>query len=554
MSRRAEQRGDREGSDELRRRLREAEDTLEAIRQGEVDAVVVDGAQGKQIYTLESPDQPFRIFVEQMQEGALTVTLEGTILYCNRFFSDMVSRPLEQVRGQSIFDFVAPDDQDAFDRLLARAQGQGVRGECHLLGGDGENLPVQLAFNPLPAENFPTFGVVITDLRERERAKRLEAERMAAEEANAARDKFLAVVSHELRTPLNAVLGWTQLLQRQHDLPSSARRGLEIIERSAWSQSQLIDDLLDVSRVLAGKLRLELRPVSMNRIVEASVGVVQPSAESKGVRVEVFLPDNSPVVRGDADRLQQMAANLLSNAVKFTPEGGRVSVTLTESGGMAELDVTDTGIGIPGDYLPRLFELYQQIEGSTTRRAGGLGLGLAIVKELTELHGGSVQALSPGKDLGATFIVRLPLLESSAVDATPVEEVRPDYQRSLEGVSVLLVEDEDTAREMLTEVLEAVKVRVVAVPTAGDALRVLEEQPVELLVSDIGLPGMDGYELIRKIRSGSRSRRRLPAIALTAFAGRDDRRRALVAGYQVHLSKPVDQSELYAAISSLAGH
>ncbi|MEX1033077.1 MAG: PAS domain-containing sensor histidine kinase [Cellvibrionaceae bacterium] len=405
----------------LRRRLTEAEDTLEAIRGGEVDAVVVEASSGPQIYTLESPDQPFRVFIEQMQEGALTLNADGTIIYSNRFFADLVERPLKQVRGQAIQDFVAVGDQSQFQSLFELASQGVVRGECRLCSSSGADFPVQLAFNPLPPEELHMSGVVVTDLTERERAKKLEAQRLAAEEANAARDQFLAVVSHELRTPLNAILGWAQLLRRQNELSAAAERGLEIIERSAWSQSQLIDDLSDVSRVLAGKLRLDLRTVDLNRIIELAVGGIQPTAETKQIALEVDLAEPSLRVKGDADRLQQVIANLLSNAVKFTPEKGRVDISLDKTESGAELTIRDTGIGVPAEFLPRLFDLYQQIEGSTTRRAGGLGLGLAIVKQLTELHGGKVWAESQGAGKGATFTLRLPLIESSAVGERQTE-------------------------------------------------------------------------------------------------------------------------------------
>ncbi|MGQ9424811.1 ATP-binding protein [Gilvimarinus sp. F26214L] len=537
----------------LVRRLAEAEDTLSAIRGGEVDAVVVDGASGQQIYTLQSPDEPFRVFVEQMQEGALTLNGDGTIIYCNRFFADLVGRPLEQVRGQSIEAYILPRDLGHFTEMFQAARSTVHRGECWIMDSRGEGRPVQLAFNPLPSTDLQMFGVVVTDLTERERAKQLEAARLAAEEANAARDQFLAVVSHELRTPLNAVLGWTQLLRQQQGLPSAADRGLQIIERSAWAQAQLIDDLLDVSRILAGKLRLDLRPLDLSPVVEASVGTIQPEADAKNIALEYKKPDKLLRVRGDPDRLQQVIVNLLSNAVKFTPTGGRVTVRLQEANGTAELQVIDTGIGIPPEYLPQMFELYRQIEGSTTRRTGGLGLGLAIVKELTEIHGGTVAARSAGKDQGSTFVVRLPLLEANVVEQERVEPVAEDHRHELAGARVLLVEDEEVARDMLAQVLQLAGAQVVAVGTAGEALQVLGEVEVDLMVSDIGLPGMDGYELIRKVRAGGRSGRTLPAIALTAFAGREDRRRALLAGYQVHISKPVDQHELYAAISSLAG-
>lgn len=537
----------------LRRRLTEAEDTLDAIRGGEVDAVVVDGESGQQIYTLESPDEPFRIFVEQMQEGALTLNANGSIVYSNRFFADLVKHPLEQVRGQAMQHFVAAEDQTKVAKLIDAATRETVHGECSLRGSDGTLLPVQLAFNRLPAENLQMFGVVVTDLTERARAKQLEAKRWAAEQANAARDQFLAVVSHELRTPLHGIIGWTQVLRQRSDLSAPMQRGLEIIERNAWTQAQLIDDLLDVSGVLAGKLRLELQPVKLDRVIEAAVGTIQPAAQNKRIRLDIGQLEDTLQVRGDPDRLQQMVGNLLTNAVKFTPEGGEVRVSLRHVANEAEIEVSDTGIGIPDEYLVELFELYHQVEGSTTRRTGGLGLGLAIVKQLTELHGGKIWATSAGRDQGATFTLRLPLLVSVGSNEGADGMARSGSGCVLTGLRLLIIEDDEDAREMLTQVLGNAGAHVIPAATAAEALGLLEGEPVDLLVSDIGLPQMDGFELIRRIRASGRSGRDLPAVALTAFARREDRREALLAGYQVHFSKPTDHQELCAAIASLAG-
>lgn len=534
------------------RQLSEAEETLDAISAGAVDAVVVEGPTGPLIYTLESPDEPFRVFVEQMQEGAVTLNTDGVILYCNGFFADLLQQRLEQVRGRELREFIAPQSHAPFDSLQQAAAVDGTaHGECQLQTTVGETLPVQLAFNRLPAANVAMFGVVITNLTERARAQELEAARRTAEEANAARDQFLAIVSHELRTPLNAILGWTQLLQ-QRSKPASIERGLEVIERSARSQAQLIDDLLDVSRVLAGKLRLDREAVDLRLVVDTALETVQTTAEDKSVTITTWVPEQPVIVRGDADRLQQVIWNLLSNAVKFTPQNGVVHLSLTEQNGSAYLEVTDSGIGIAPEYLPRLFDFYQQIDGSTTRRSGGLGLGLAIVKQLTELHGGKVSADSQGQDRGSTFTLRLPI---SGTVIHNDEEQRNEERVApvLEGIKLLLVEDEIDARDVLSQLLEHAGAQVVAVGSAKEALKKLEMVSADLLISDIGLPEMDGYSLIKRIRAAGYSGRRLPAVALTAFASREDQRQALKAGFQVHIPKPVDKNELFGAIASLSG-
>ncbi len=538
----------------LRRRLQEAEDTLGAIRAGEVDAVVVDGPNGQQVYTLESPDEPFRIFVEQMQEGAITLSGDGTILYCNRFFADLLGRPLESIQGQTLLHFISDDWKEQFTRLLEAAAAGSAHGECRLHPAHGEPVPVQLALNRLPAEDPQTFGIVVTDLAVRERAERLEAARKAAEQANAARDQFLAIVSHELRTPLNAILSWTQLLLREGALPDALRHGLEVIERNAWSQAQLVDDLLDVSRVLAGKLRLEVQPVEIQRVINAAIATIQPSADERRISIRYESASDGLVVRGDAERLKQVVWNLLSNAVKFTAEGGEVCVQLSERESFAEIEVHDSGVGIPPAFLPQVFELYHQLDGRSTRRAGGLGLGLAIVRQLTELHGGEVRAASRGEGRGATFTVRLPLAAPAVVTGEPGAAAPLGSAPSLDGLRVILVEDEDDGREALTRLLESAGAAVLAAAAnAAEALSAIEREPADVLLSDIGLPDMDGYELIRRVRAGGHSAKGLPAVALTAYVGREDRRQALLAGFQAHLSKPVEQDELFAVLTSLAG-
>jgi PAS domain S-box-containing protein len=542
---------ERSGEGALRRAVTEAEETIAAIRAGEVDAVVVDGPAGQQIYTLESPDEPFRLFVERMQEGALTLSADETILYCNPFFANLVKQPIERVRGRPLAEFLAGGQEGALHEMLCAVTSGSMLPKSFSLRRGAETVPVQLAVSPLPAEDARMFCVVVTDMRERERAEKLEIERRAAEEAKLARDHFLAVVSHELRTPLNAVIGWAQMLRRRDDLPSAGQHGLDVILRNAWAQAQLIEDLLDVSRILAGRLRLDLKPIDLGAVVRAACASVQPAAEERRVALLVHVPPDSVTVRGDIDRLQQVVCNLVSNAVKFSPEEGEVSVTLHEDDGHAEIRVRDAGAGIPAAFLPRLFHAYQQREGATTRRSGGLGLGLAIVKQLTELHDGEVHAESPGEGRGATFIVRLPLVSDACVSGSDLASDRP--REAVRGLRLLVVEDDRDARELLLHLLVNAGAHVSAAASAPEALELLKGERFDLLLCDIGLPGMDGYELIRRVRAGGCTGRDLPAIAITAFAGRQDRREALVAGYQVHLAKPLDTGELFAVVQSLAG-
>jgi signal transduction histidine kinase/CheY-like chemotaxis protein len=406
--------------------------------------------------------------------------------------------------------------------------------------------------------------------RDQERVRLLAAEKEArseAEAANRSKDEFLATLSHELRTPLNAILGWAQLL-RTGALPADeATQGLETIERNAKAQAQLIDDLLDLSRIISGKLRVESRPVDLVAVVEGALDSVRPAADAKGIRVVPVLDAHAGPVAGDAGRLQQVAWNLLSNAVKFTPRGGRVDVWLCATASDAELTVSDDGAGIQPEFLPRVFDRLRQADGSSTRRHGGLGLGLAIVRHLVELHGGTVSASSAGEGRGATFTVRLPLAARN-VPATheqdPGHRPTPPAERRdvsasppgrlLEGVKVLVVDDEADARDVLRLGLEQRGASVTAAASASEALAGLRDAGAafHVLLSDIGMPDEDGYSLIRRVRQLGASRGGgVPAIALTAYARAEDRARALEAGFDEHVSKPVEPVVLAATVADL---
>jgi signal transduction histidine kinase len=396
----------------------------------------------------------------------------------------------------------------------------------------------------------------------RQRTAELSRANEELEEANRIKDEFLATLSHELRTPLNAMLGWAQVLRSGKVDAPTTDRALEAIERNARAQAQLISDLLDVSRIITGKLRLELRPVELPRILDAALDSVRPAAEAKGIQLRVTPGQVSGPFAGDPDRLQQVFWNLLSNAIKFTPQGGSVEARLRHTQeGMAELAVSDTGIGIQPDFLPYVFDRFRQAEGSTTRHHGGLGLGLSIVRHLVELHGGTVAVESPGEGQGSTFIVRLPVrlgaesarVERRAGEPDPVRSLVNDREL-LAGLSVLVLDDEADTRDLLATVLEQHGARVTAVPSVPEVLDALDRERFDVLLSDIGMPGEDGYSLIRKVRARGADRGgSLPAAALTAYARAEDRLRALSAGFQTHLSKPIDPAELVATIAALAG-
>jgi len=379
-------------------------------------------------------------------------------------------------------------------------------------------------------------------------------------EASRLKDEFLATVSHELRTPLTAILGWAHLLRSGQVDETVATTALETIERNARAQSQLIDDLLDVSRIITGNLRLDVRQIDPASFMESAIESLRPAAEAKDVRIQKVIDTGVVSVAGDPARLQQVIWNLLSNAIKFTPKGGRVQVRLERINSHIEIAVSDTGAGIDPEFLPHVFERFRQADQKTTRRHGGLGLGLSIVRHLVELHGGTVQAESPGEGLGATFVVKLPLVPVYQKDDL-AERVHPAARETLpvyhcperlDGLKVLVVDDEFDTREVLRAGIGQCGAEVLTASTVREALEAIEGERPDLLISDIGMPGEDGYELIKQVRALPAGRGgKMPAIALTAYARTEDRLRALRAGYQMHISKPVELAELVAVMASL---
>jgi signal transduction histidine kinase/ActR/RegA family two-component response regulator len=382
--------------------------------------------------------------------------------------------------------------------------------------------------------------------------------RKAAEDANRLKDEFLCTVSHELRTPLTAINGWALMLRAGHLDAAQAGRALEAIVRSAKAQNELIDDLLDVSRIIAGSAPLYVAPLNLGSVIEAAIETVRPAVEAKGIHLSALLDPIAETMSGDAKRIQQVVWNLLSNAVKFTPNGGRVEVRLKRANSGVEIIVADNGQGIKPEFLPYVFERFRQEDSGTNRQQGGLGLGLAIARHIVELHGGTVHAASGGPGKGATFTVALPI---AAVYPVTAEELRvnvagaglaPENPPSLAGVRALFVDDEADARELIAMMLAEGGAEVRTAVSATEALASCDEWRPDVLISDIGLPGEDGYMLIKKLRTQESERGgHIPAIALTAYGRREDRLRALSVGYEYHLPKPVDPAELLAVVASL---
>ena len=482
----------------------------------------------------------------------------------------------EEVVGKTDFDFFVEEHARAAYEDEQRVMKTGVplvdKEECETYT-DGSQTWLSTTKVPILDEEGHVTGLVgiSRDISERKRAEearlelaREQAARAEAEAANRLKDEFLATLSHELRTPLTAILGWAKLLADGQVSEGKAADAFGAIYRNARTQAQLIDDLLDVSRVITGKLRIEVAPVNLGAVVEAAAAVVRPAAEAKGVALNVSLGGEALTVNGDPARLQQVVWNLLSNAVKFTPAGGRVEARVRRAGSQMEVAVSDTGQGIEAEFLPHVFERFRQAEMGTTRRHAGLGLGLAIVRHLVELHGGTVKAESEGEGKGSTFIVRLPVRAVRAAEETTARAERParpeasdaaSATHTLEGVKVLIVDDEPDARRLLTELLSQRGAEVSAAASAAEALETLQAWRPDVLLCDIGMPDGDGYELIRRVRELPLERGgRTPAAALTAYAGPADRARALASGFQTHVAKPVEPAELAAVVAGLAAH
>jgi PAS domain S-box-containing protein len=386
--------------------------------------------------------------------------------------------------------------------------------------------------------------------------------RRHAEEADRLKDEFLATLSHELRTPLTSILGWASMIRNGEVEGANATRAVETIERNARAQARLIDDLLDVSRIITGNLRLYLHPLNLAPIVDAAIDALRPTADVKGIQIRTEILTGECLVKGDPNRLRQVIWNLLSNSIKFTQRGGIVTINLKCVGSTVRLTVADTGEGISAEFLPYVFDRFRQAEGSISRKQGGLGLGLAVVRHLVELHGGSISAESAGLGEGAVFTVELPLAEERR-DPARAEERRREVERRrsrtgaavrLDGVHALLVEDDDDSRKLLGTMLKRYGARVTSTKSAAEALRVFDDDVPDILISDIGMPDEDGYEFIRKLRSLPPEKGGLtPAIALTGYASRKDRERALDAGYHKHMAKPIEQADMISAIAALVG-
>jgi PAS domain S-box-containing protein len=556
----------REVNENLERRVSERTEQLEAAQKELQNQINVHKLWEE---ALQETNQTFKDLIQALPSAIIILGPEASVRLWNpaaeRLFGwreqDVLSRPIPMV---------PKDKQEEYGTFLKRClEGEvSVDAEVHWQKQDGSPIGLRMSMMPMrDAEgNVTIFVLLFADLHERKRDEETRAQLLAheqaaraeAEAANRAKDQFLALISHELRKPLTSLLGWARLLRAGQLGEVATARAVTTIERSAKSHVQIIEEIVDVSDILGGKLSLDVRPVELVPIIEGAIEAVRPAANAKAIRIRSMLDAGAGSVSGDPDRLQQVVRNLLSNAVESTPKSGRVQVRLERVDSYAQITVSDTGAGISAEFLPHVFDRLRQADPSTGRHSG-LGLGLAIARHLMELHGGTIHAESPGADQGSIFTVRLPLRAVQMQTAglgTPSEKSAVPHLHStiLAGLGVLVVDNEADARDLLTVMLEQYGAKVIAVPSAGEALEAVKRLRPDVLVSDVELPGEDGYALIGKVRALEPGRGgQIPAVALTTYAKVGDRLRALSAGYHMHVSKPVDPAELVTAVASVAG-
>jgi PAS domain S-box-containing protein len=519
-----------------------------------------------------------RVTLSSIGDAVIATDVEGRVVFMNPVAERLTGHGAHTSQGLPCAEVFRVVDEktglpveNPIHRVLEEGVVVGLGNHTVLIAADGREHPIDDSGAPIRGRDGAILGAVlvfrdVTDRRlmetkqlaaaaEREQLLASEkAARAEADRANRMKDDFVATISHELRTPLNAISGWAHLVSQHPDDPAMTRRGIEVIQRNARVQTQLLSELLDLSRIVAGKLQLEIEAVDLPGVVDDATQALQMEAAAKGVEIRRDVDRAAPPISADPGRLQQAVWNLLSNAVKFTPSGGWVRVALRTHDREAEITVSDNGIGIRPDLLPVVFERFRQGTGPGGQRAGGLGLGLAIAKQIVEMHGGTLSAASEGEGRGAAFTIRLPLSPPPAIEDRRRRGAAeaPLPANCLEGAHILVVEDDEDARELVRQLLESYHAEVVTAASAEEALEILGTARVDLLLSDIGLPGMDGYELIKRVRAlPDPARRRIPAVALTAFARSVDRTRAVRAGFQAHIAKPVADEDLVATLCRL---
>ncbi len=541
---------------DLRLRLEEAEETIRAIRSGTVDAFVVEVQNGARVYTLETADRPYRLLVEKMQQGAITLNMDGTIAYCNRHFADLVEKPLERLIGVDFRDFVPKDLETDFEILLQRSLSGFSQGESHLRNSSGGLVPVFFTFNTLPTDCGAAVGLIVTDLTTQRHHKELEVTLEALKDADHRKNEFLAMLAHELRGPLAPITNAVILLGLQVKSESPThQQARAIIERQLRQLQHLVDDLLEISRITTGKIQLRREPIAVQDIVDCAVESVRPLIENKRHKLTVLMPPEPIWLNADAARLEQVVLNLLTNAAKYTEENGQVWITVEPTiyfsdgvSGECVIRVRDNGVGIAPALIPFVFDLFTQAERSLDRSQGGLGIGLALVQRLTLLHGGSIEASSI-LGQGSEFILRLPLLSGErpiAKDGLSIGSklvVRP--------LRVLLVDDNVDTILSFSMLLTACGHDIRTAHDGLTGLQVALNYQPDVALLDIGLPGLNGHEIARRMRMEP-TLKNIVLVAMTGYGQDSDRQSSLDAGFNHHLVKPARFEDVKQILATVA--
>lgn len=530
----------------LRDNLREAQETIHAIRSGEVDAVIMNGDKGRQIYSLTSAEEPYRIYVERMQEGAATVSASALILYCNQKFADMLQLPLEQVIGSLLTAHLPAAAWQVISGIFD-SRADVVKHESALQGADGTSVPTHLTANRLPQEDQTVMCLIVTDLTEQKKLEKSRLDKDLAEKACLAKDDFLAALSHELRTPLTPVLMTVVALDQNPALPEALRESLGLIRRNVELEARLIDDLLDLTRISRGKLEFHLKEFDFHLLVQRAVEICRPDFMAKSQTVILQLEATEIHTEGDATRVQQAMWNLIRNATKFTgPEGTITIRTSNPAPDKISFAVTDTGIGFEPGLSEKLFQAFEQGGRTITRQFGGLGLGLAISRSIAQGHQGTITAFSAGPGQGATFTLEFPVRIAPPMLAAKVPSAPPEAEKTV-ALRILLVEDHADTRNSLEFLLKKNMHEVRSAASAEEALDLADAHTFDLVISDIGLPGQNGWELMRQLKK----KFKLTGIALSGYGMEDDFAKSLTAGFIRHFTKPFNFEHLKQAIAGL---
>ncbi len=533
--------------EQLQDKLREAQETLDAIRNGEVDAVVVSGAHGNQVYSLAGAEHPYRVYVEQMQEGAVTVAPDGLVLYCNQRLADMLNMPLERVISTKFSGYLSEDSWQNIAHVFKNGEGM-VKHEAFLRGSNGDELPVYLTAKRFPIDGQDAMCLVVTDLTAHKEKTRLVVEKELAEKANATKDAFLAALSHELRTPLTPVLMSVTAMEGDKNLPEATRQEISMIRRNIELEARLIDDLLDLTRIARGKLELHVGPLDFHSILQRAIEICRTDSDAKKQIIHFHLLARKTRTEGDAVRLQQAIWNLMRNAVKFTPAGGLITVTTLDGPhDHIRLKIADTGIGFEESVSERLFKAFEQGDRNITRQFGGLGLGLAITQSIVRSHGGRVRGESKGHGKGATFTLDLPLRAPDPGQSSKSPEKAAAADSGKRSLRLLLVEDHQDTRKSMEFLLRRHKHQVTSAGNARDALELAAQHEFDLVISDLGLPDQSGIELMKQLRDTYG----LQGIGVSGYGMEEDIAESHAAGFTCHLVKPVSIDQLRRAIAEV---